>query len=184
MRVAGDTSGPRPPFSALDASAESQPGDLVDLLEVEELLIKRELWQAQRPQGRPSRPQVGTPSTSSGPEGDTSVLQGTSYRARRYPDLLRHPVCGLTPGVELGGPVQVVVAEYPAIPLRDAMSTDVVEDGRPIHPERRRQLLYWDTPTVSGHQVGYLAWRKAPLNRERGDQGVGRVNRRLAGALP
>jgi hypothetical protein len=63
------------------------------------------------------------------------------------------------------------------------MAPDLAEDRRPIHPERRRQLLHRDTPTVGGDQLGYLVGCEAPLNRERGDERVGRMNRSLARAL-
>ena len=84
----------------------------------------------------------------------------------------------------MGGPIRHVALKRPAIPLRDAVAPDVGEDRRPIHPERRRQLVHRDTPTVGGNQLSHLAGCKAPLDRQRPNERVGRVDRRLAGTLP
>jgi hypothetical protein len=121
----------------------------------------------------PSRPHV-----------DASLLQGTSDRARRHAQLRSHRICRLPLGVESRGPIHLIALERPAIPLREAMAPDMAKDRRPVHPERRRQLLHWDTPTVGGNQFGHLAWCKASLNRKRLNQRVGRMNRRLTRALP
>ena len=117
------------------------------------------------------------------PKGDAGVLQGTSHGARRHAQLPSHPIRGLSPRVELGGPVDIVVLERPAIPLRDATAPDVAEHRRPVHLERGCQLLHGDTLAVGGDQFGLLVRCKASLNREGSDDRVGGANRRLAGAL-
>ncbi|MGH9092848.1 MAG: hypothetical protein ACRDZR_15945 [Acidimicrobiales bacterium] len=90
----------------------------------------------------------------------------------------------MTLGVELGGSIRLVALERPATSLGDAVAPHVSEVRRPIHPERHRQLVHRNTPTVGGDQVGYLATCKASLHRQRPNQRVGRVKRRLAGVLP
>ena len=104
--------------------------------------------------------------TPSGPHGDASLLQGAPNRAGRYAQMRSHPISRATLGIELRGTTHVFFLERPALPLRDAVAPDVAEDGRPIHPERRRQLLHRDTRTVGGNQVSHLAWSKAPLDRQ------------------
>jgi len=84
----------------------------------------------------------------------------------------------------MGGPIHALAPQHAAIPLRDAVAPDVAEHRRPVHPERRRQLLREDAPTVGSNQLGHLAWCKASLHRERPNHRVGWVDRRLAWALP
>ncbi|MGH9056018.1 MAG: hypothetical protein ACRDYY_09190, partial [Acidimicrobiales bacterium] len=64
------------------------------------------------------------------------------------------------------------------------MAPDVAEDRRPVHSERRCQLLDADTPTVGGDPLGHLVGSETPLARARGDERAGRVTGSLAGALP
>ena len=111
-----------------------------------------------------------------------------SFRARRTvlaatPSCLATQSADCPPRVELGGPVDIVVLERPAIPLRDATAPDVAEHRRPVHLERGCQLLHGDTLAVGGDQFGLLVGCKASLNREGSDDRVGGANRRLAGAL-
>ena len=127
---------------------------------------------------------VACASASSRSQDNSGVFQGTPDRARRHAQLRSHPVGRLTSGVELGGLIHLVALQRPAIPLGDAMAPDVAEDRRPIHLERRRQLLHRDTPTVGIDQLGYLVGCEAPLNRQGRNQRVARANRRLAGTLP
>ena len=127
---------------------------------------------------------VISPLPPSRPHGDASLLQGTPDRARRHPQLGGYAVRGLTSGIELGGPVDLVALERPAIPHGDPATPDVPEHRRPVDPERCGQLLHRDTPTVRGDQLGYLVRCKAPLNRQRPNERVGRANRMLAGGLP
>ncbi len=121
--------------------------------------------------------------TPSGPHGDASLLQGAPNRAGRHAQMRSHPICRPTLGIELRGTTHVFFLERPALPLRDAVAPDVAEDRRPIDPERRRQLLDGDTLAVGVDQCAHLDWSKAPLDRERGDDRVGRVRRSLAGVL-
>ena len=127
---------------------------------------------------------VACASSSSRSQDNSGVFQGTPDRARRHAQLRSHPVGRLTSGVELGGLIHLVALQRPAISLGDAMAPDVAEERRPIHLERRRQLLHRDTPTVGGDQLGYLVGCEAPLNRQGRNQRVARANRRLAGTLP
>ena len=124
------------------------------------------------------------PSPPSRPHGDASLLEGAPDRARSYLQLLGDPLGGPSLGVNLGCPMDLIGVERSAIPLRDAVAPYVAEDRGPVHLERLRQHRHWDTVEVGGDQLGHLAWRKAPLNRERGDQGIGRVNGILAEAGP
>lgn len=88
-------------------------------------------------------------------------------------------------GVELGGSIQVFIAERPSIPLGDAVASDVAEGRRPVHPEpeRCRELFHWDASAVGGDQVGHFVGREMPLDRQRGPERIGRVDRSLARAL-
>lgn len=121
---------------------------------------------------------------SSRPHGDASLLQGTPNRACRDPQTLGYPVRRLTLSVEPGSPIHLVALECPAVPLRDAVASDMAEDRRPVDPERLGELRHRDSSAVGGDQVGHLVGYKAPLDRERGDDRVGRVNRSLAAVLP
>ena len=121
---------------------------------------------------------------ASWPHGDASLYQSAPDRARCYLQLFGDPIGRPPLGVELRGPVDIVRPECPAIPLRDAMAPDVPEDRRPIHPERRRQLLHRETPTVRGNQLGYLVHCKASLHRERPNERIGRVDGGLTGTPP
>jgi hypothetical protein len=133
---------------------------------------------------RRGRCAVISPLPTSRPHGDASLFQGTSDRARRHAQLRSYRICRLSLGVESRGLIHLIALERPAIPLRDAMTSDMAKDRRPIHPERRCQLLHWDAPTVGGNQHGYFVGCKASLHRQRLNQRVGRLNRRLAGTLP
>ncbi len=118
------------------------------------------------------------------PYGDASVLQRTSYGARSHAQLCSYPFRGLSTGVELGSPVDLVALERPSVPFWDAPASDMAEDRRPVHPERCRQLLYRDALAVGRDELGHFAGSEAPLDREGGDKGVGRVDGRLTRALP
>lgn len=127
---------------------------------------------------------AGRASTSRRAQGDTSVLQGTSDRARRHAQVTSDPSRGPLLGVELLGSVHVLSSKRPPIARQDSVTPDVADDRRPMQPERRRQLLYEDTPAVGGDEIGHLLRPKATLHRQTGNESGGRANRRLAGALP
>ncbi len=99
------------------------------------------------------------------PEGDASVFQGAPDGARRPAQLRSHRIGRLTLGVEPGGPIRLVALERPAIPLRDAVASNMPEHRRPVHTERRRQPLDGDTPPVSSLVLpGGLAFAFALLS--------------------
>lgn len=117
------------------------------------------------------------------PHGDTGVLQGTPHGARSHAQLLSYPFRRLSAGVELGSPVDLVALERSAVPLWDAMAPDMAEDRRPVHPERCRKLLYRDALAVGRDELDHFAGSEAPLDREGGNDRVGRVEWRLTRTL-
>ena len=58
------------------------------------------------------------------------------------------------------------------------------EDRRPVHPELRCQVLHTDALAVGSYQCGHPVGSETALHRQTGNQRVGRMDRRLTGALP
>ena len=95
-----------------------------------------------------------------------------------------HPISRATLGIELRGPLDIVLLERPTVSFGDPMTPHVPEDRGPVDAKRYRQALHRDAHEVGGNQLGDLVRSQATLDGESVDHPVGRVDKGRSGTLP